>query len=397
MSERRGKRQRRNQGVVQHSDELTRWAYTSLYARDDAYPAWSKKTGDWRCVHEDLTEAVARDHFHGRQTIGTYPPLGRDGRCLWVGWDIDRHDGEPGATRGEPAIRLHALSSDWFAWERTRSWRTPTGRAGVHVWLRFAKRSCPVSLAYSVAAWLTAGLPEEDPRRSVSQAAGPERDPQVRQQQMRLPGKHHKRDHWSRSGTGEVVGRGGGVPSAAGLPGDRRLGLPATGKGVCPHVPEEADIRHQTRGRGHGRSGHSGTTIPCQGSRHAERSGAGTATGVPSGDVRRPWVRPAQRDRNGSAEGMGRKMDQTDEHGGYYRLTKKEIEDLVRWAEGQSIAAWRRQSSAYRTRAGQRYRGGNREVGGREATGSRGDATRIGNARRLGDHAQAVPKRTADE
>jgi hypothetical protein len=184
---------------ARHAAELTRWAYKHLYARDSAYPVWVKEINDWRCVHEDVTEDVFRDHFHGITTIGVYT-LGLDSKCLYVGWDIDHHDGDP----GDPAAnwRYACILCLWLA----RMGANPlledsNGSGGYHIWLRFDER-IPGLVAYSVANWLVRHCPA-----SIHAEAFP-KQPDLNEtrrygNQMRLPGRHHKSDHRSRFFDGE--------------------------------------------------------------------------------------------------------------------------------------------------------------------------------------------------
>ena len=184
---------------AEHAAELTKWACRCLYVRDNAYPAWVKEVNDWRCVHKDLTEDVFRNHFHGTTTIGTYT-LGRDSKCLYVGWDIDHHDGDP----GDPAANWR-YARILFRW-LTRMGANPlvedsNGSGGYHVWLRFDDRILG-SVAHSVATWLVRHCPA-----GIHAEAFP-KQPNLNEtrrygNQMRLPGKHHKRDHWSRFFDGE--------------------------------------------------------------------------------------------------------------------------------------------------------------------------------------------------
>ena len=175
----------------EHAHELTKWACSSLFARDDAYPQWFN---GWKCVHKDLTEAVVRDHFHGNHTIGVYT-LGRDNTCRWIGWDIDHHDGDP----GDPAANWRY--AQLLVWQLERMGACPLledsngSGGGFHVWLRFAD-CIPGSVAYSVASWLVQGCDD-----AIHAEAFP-KQAQLNEHgvgnQMRLPGKHHKRNHWSR-------------------------------------------------------------------------------------------------------------------------------------------------------------------------------------------------------
>ena len=209
--------ERKKQGKIQeawarHTPALTKWAYQSLYARDNAYPVWVKEVDDWRCVHTDLTEDVFQNHFHGRTTIGTYT-LGPDSKCLYIGWDIDHHDGDlgdPAANWRYARILCHRL---------TRMGASPlledsNGSGGYHVWLRFDERITG-SVAHSVANWLVrhcpAGIHAEafpkqpdlnETRRYGNQMRLPGATPQARPLEQVL----RRRD---------VAGRRGCVPLAA--------------------------------------------------------------------------------------------------------------------------------------------------------------------------------------
>jgi hypothetical protein len=322
-----------------HSDELTRWAYTSLYARDDAYPAWSKRTNDWRCVHEDLTKAVARDHFHGRQTIGTYT-LGRDSTCLWVGWDIDRHDGDPGDPE---ANRRYAF----MLFKRlVRMGANPlledsNGSGGFHVWLRFADR-IPGSLAYSVAAWLVTHCPKK-----IHVEAFP-KQPDLNEtrrygNQMRLPGKHHKRNHWSRFWDGEKW-----------LAGDEAcrwlLDFRATDVSVFPQRAREYVAPTFPK------KPTSDTTPTAMNQDEAVLQARRYLAKVPGtrsgqGQARQRACRLAMFVVHGFAlptgtatevlTEWGERLDQTDEHGSYYPWSEKDCINLVQWAEGQEYSGVR--------------------------------------------------------
>jgi len=89
---------------ARHAEELTKWAYQSLYARNDTYPYWREdaepKPG-WRRKFEGLGGDELMRHFKGLGTIGTYT-LGRDNRCKYVGVDIDAHEGQ----EADPHVNL---------------------------------------------------------------------------------------------------------------------------------------------------------------------------------------------------------------------------------------------------------------------------------------------------
>ena len=165
--------ERENQAEIReawarHAPALTKWAYQCLYSRDNAYPAWIKELDDWRCVHKDLTEDVLRNHFHGTRTIGTYT-LGRDNKCLYVGWDIDHHDGDP----GDPAAnwRYARILCRWLT--RMGAKPAPGGlqRVGRLPRLAAVRRTHPWSGRPLGRQLARASLPCRHPCRGVPQAA----------------------------------------------------------------------------------------------------------------------------------------------------------------------------------------------------------------------------------
>ena len=335
--------ERENQANVReawakHAAELTRWAYECLYARDSAYPAWVKESGDWRCVHTDVTEDVFRNHFHGTTAIGTYT-LGRDSKCLYVGWDIDHHDGDPGDP--EANCRYARLLCRWLV----RMGANPlledsNGSGGYHVWLRFAER-IPGPVAHSVAKWLVRHCPA-----GIHAEAFP-KQPSLNEtrrygNQMRLPGKHHKHDHWSRFFDGEKWLEGEDAVR-------HLLAWEATGMSVFPRrareylapkpppqpiaatdtQPDRDEATAQARrylAKVPGTQSGQGTARPraCRLTMFVVHGFAlATETAV---DMLTEW---------------GRRDDQTDEHGGYYPWSGKDVRDLVTWAEGETYSGVR--------------------------------------------------------
>ena len=320
-----------------HAAELTKWAYQSLYARDNAYPAWVKEVNDWRCVHTDLTGDVFQNHFHGATTIGTYT-LGRDSKCLYVGWDIDHHDGDPGDPKANwryACILCRRL---------TRIGANPlledsNGSGGYHVWLRFDERISG-SVAHSVAIWLVRHCPA-----GIHAEAFP-KQPDLNEtrrygNQMRLPGKHHKRDHWSRFFDGEKWLEGENAVrhlldwQATDISVFSRRAREFVPVAPSP-VPTDTDTQpDQDEATAQARR-YLAKVPGTQSGQNAARPRAcrltmfvvhgfalATETAV---EVLTEW---------------GQKDDQTDDHGGYYPWSEKDFRDLVRWAEGETYSGIR--------------------------------------------------------
>jgi hypothetical protein len=183
---------------AEHAPELTKWAYRSLYPRDDTYPWWNvnarNKDGEiepgWRRKFAELNGDDLLRHFKGQGTIGTYT-LGRDNHCLYVGVDIDAHDGQPADPEANLAyaMRLYERLEGFGARPLLED---SNGKGGFHVWCRFDHR-IPGHLARSIVLWLVKDAPP-----ALHVEAFPKQAKSPYGNQMRLPGRHHKRDHYSR-------------------------------------------------------------------------------------------------------------------------------------------------------------------------------------------------------
>ena len=90
-----------------------------------------------------------------------------------------------GCTTGSLGLGAHPLLED------------SNGKGGYHVWTRFDDR-IPGHLARSIVLWLVKDAPP-----AIHVEAFPKQAASPYGNQMRLPGKHHKRDHWSRFFDGE--------------------------------------------------------------------------------------------------------------------------------------------------------------------------------------------------
>lgn len=178
--------------------QLAHLALERLYVRRDIWGAYNtggqpytapSKTmrGKMRLGLNDLI-----NHFTGRRTIGAHC-IGPGDRCLWILYDVDRHsDGDDAAANFETALRivyvliglgLEVLIED------------SDGRGGFHIWLLFEER-IPSELAYQFVQHVKneadAEGVESFPKQPDLSSARPFGS------WVRIPGKHHKRDHWSR-------------------------------------------------------------------------------------------------------------------------------------------------------------------------------------------------------
>lgn len=197
----------------QHAPALAAWASSNLVNRRDVYGRYlavEARTADRDVItaKEPLTLGVLQMHFAGRSTgnlIGLHSTVRDEATgpaevsCCWSRWlavDIDRHDDttDPEATiKAVMVLRDRAVALG-FAVLLLDS----NGRGGYHLLLVF---DGPVATdkVFRFGKWLTRdwralGLdsePETFPKQSVIAAGG-------FGNWLRLPGRHHTREHFTR-------------------------------------------------------------------------------------------------------------------------------------------------------------------------------------------------------
>lgn len=176
--------------------ELAGWTLSRLAIKTDRFGLYSPRGGaSWATT--PVTGTILRRHFHGRHTIGlgsTSP----DDQCLWVAWDFDNHvtDVATNVNLNFAIVlrdNLRALGFNNVVIEDS------DGKGGIHVWLFFAS-PIPAKLAYQFSKWIAQdykkhGLEKIEcfPKNSTVQHT-----PAKCGHYLRIPGKHHKRAHWSR-------------------------------------------------------------------------------------------------------------------------------------------------------------------------------------------------------
>ena len=152
----------------------------------------TRKQGDfdWLPIRDGL-----QAHFSGHRTLGLHSTT-RNNHCYWLAFDLDAHNGESADANLEAAeliaARLRANHLTPYIFDSD-------GRGGLHVWAVFqtARQAAGV---YELAQQVADGLDVETfPKQ-----------PRIRPggfgNWIRLPGRHHKRDHWSRVWTGDGWG-----------------------------------------------------------------------------------------------------------------------------------------------------------------------------------------------
>jgi len=210
---------RQAEAWARHADDLAAWTDLHLVNRRDAFGRYIAV--EWRedpdltatTIKAGLTPAVLQRHYRGAGTgdlIGLHSTArdeasgeGEAADCWsrWLALDIDRHDDrvDPDATR-RSAVTWHNRARDLgFAPLLSDS----NGRGGYHLRLIFDGPAATTDV-YRFGKWLCRdwrelGLdaePETFPKQPAIKAGG-------FGNWLRLPGRHHSRDHWARLWDGE--------------------------------------------------------------------------------------------------------------------------------------------------------------------------------------------------
>jgi putative DNA primase/helicase len=178
-----------------HAEAYADWMMARLFARKDVYGGY---TADGRqfTARGPVTRDLLVRHARGEITVGAHL-IGADDRCLGVVLDYDAHDegDDPEANwrhashAAEVArgLGLEPLICD------------SDGKGGYHVRL-FFKKPVPAAFAH----WLGTRLAADwaDHGMKLSPEVFPKQDGVTLDRPygnwLRCPGKHHRRDHWTR-------------------------------------------------------------------------------------------------------------------------------------------------------------------------------------------------------
>jgi|GEM_PF-1230641 len=175
---------------------LDQWALARLAIKTDRFGAYSSQ-GRASWSDKPLTDSILRQHFVGKQTIGL-GSISPEDLCLWVAWDMDNHVSDESTNMNlNFAIvlrdRLRELGFNSVIIEDS------DGKGGIHVWLLFAS-PIPARRAFAFSRWVVRDYKEHGLEKI-------ECFPKSRTSRtgkgcgggyLRTPGKHPKRNHWSR-------------------------------------------------------------------------------------------------------------------------------------------------------------------------------------------------------
>ncbi|MBV8265113.1 MAG: PriCT-2 domain-containing protein [Planctomycetaceae bacterium] len=180
-----------------HAEAIADWMLSRIVVRKDVYGSYYEADGQFKQVttHKPLTRDVLIRHSTGRTIVGAHL-ISPDGRCLAAVADIDAHDekANPGLN-WRSALKVVELLAGYGLKALILD---SNGKGGYHVRV-FFKKPVPAH----VAKWLG------DQVRAALKAEGyPDFEWFPKQAELtldcpygnwvRLPGRHHKRDHWTR-------------------------------------------------------------------------------------------------------------------------------------------------------------------------------------------------------
>ncbi|HEY0780093.1 MAG TPA: hypothetical protein VGD56_19160 [Gemmatirosa sp.] len=187
----------RDRATLVNRDDV--WGqYRPLHKRETAPDGtqqkhWTLPARDRRGVERLTPETIAR-HYRGRDVghvIGLHA-IGADGCARWLAFDFDNHEDRADVTDGNRAAAADLCR--WLAFFGLAGLiEDSDGRGGLHVWALFDRPApAPLVYAFAQAVLLEAKTAAETYPKQAHVPHGKYGS------WLRLPGRHHTRDHVSR-------------------------------------------------------------------------------------------------------------------------------------------------------------------------------------------------------
>jgi putative DNA primase/helicase len=181
-------------GWAIHAEALADWALARLFVRRDVFGAY---TADFKTftAHEPVTRDLLVAHFKGERVIGAHTTNG-DNLCLWAAFDIDAHDETADQDVNRRVVNVTVAGFECF--RLTPLIIDSNGKGGFHVRVFFKKPQSAELVRWMldrIVADLTVAklpVPESFPKQAALTLSTPFGN------WLRVPGRHHKRDHWTR-------------------------------------------------------------------------------------------------------------------------------------------------------------------------------------------------------
>lgn len=174
---------------IESASVLSLHARDHLVARTDAHIQWNSVGGTWVTRKSELTESLLESHFQGEVIVGAHA-ASADRSCKFIAFDIDAHDDDMGRADREAKAIEDVLSTCNVPFIEEDS----DGRGGRHFWVLLEPgASGEVGLEVAAALRRKAGV-----RCEAFPKGLPSKETPFGGNAIRLPGKHHRREHWSR-------------------------------------------------------------------------------------------------------------------------------------------------------------------------------------------------------
>lgn len=212
------------------SRQLADFAWERIAIKRDRHGLYST-TGGASWTFSELTKDELAAHFSGEITIGC-GSTSVDDKCLWIAFDFDNHSSGEATTHQnlDYAIvlmnRLAELGVQCLI-------EDSDGKGGIHVWVFFSQ-PIPSEHAHRFSKWIARDFGEHGLTdcECFPKAATVQHTEAKCGTYLRVPGKHHKREHWSRFwGDGEWLDAEGSIQLL--------LNAPVNSPACLAHAPKE--------------------------------------------------------------------------------------------------------------------------------------------------------------
>ncbi len=206
------------------SAELASWAMTRLVNRTDRHGQYRDDGNAFTA--DRLSETGLKTHFDGGPLIGLHT-TSPDNKCRWLVFDFDNHSEDPDVKINNFEAAMHIcnqltkLDVSWLL-------EDSDGQGGFHIWILFSD-AAPAKAVHRFGQWLNGESGHEVFPKQPELTGGELGN------FMRIPGRHHKRDHWSR-----FWGDGNWLNDDASV--ERLMNARANDPLVLKQAPEEAVV-----------------------------------------------------------------------------------------------------------------------------------------------------------
>jgi hypothetical protein len=174
--------------------QLAAFAWERFAIKRDRHGLYSS-TGGATWSYSELTMDELAAHFAGDITLGC-GSISLDDKCLWVAWDLDNHVSDEATNQNlNYAIVLMNRLAEMGVQSLVED---SDGRGGIHVWVLF-DQPVPSESAHRFSKWVAHDYADHlEKIECFPKSPTVQNTPAKCGNYVRLPGKHHKRDHWSR-------------------------------------------------------------------------------------------------------------------------------------------------------------------------------------------------------